>query len=120
MQYDMTAFVKRGQREEIGAVMDFTHPGLMKFVKQLIDTYLDIPYAETTCGYACSDHASWNKIGVPAAFAFESQFKYSSPYIHSANDRIDASDEFSFTHMLEYSKLAAAFVIELAGWKSDD
>ena len=71
-QYDMTAFVKRGQREEIGAVMDFTHPGfvflrndisftnstlssLMAFVKQLIDTYLDIPYAETRCGYACSD-----------------------------------------------------------------
>jgi len=120
MQYDMTAFVKRGQREEVGAVMDFTHPGLMKFVKQLVDTYLDIPYAETTCGYACSDHASWHKIGAPAAFAFESQFKHSSPYVHSANDRIDYSDEFSFTHMLEYSKLATAFVIELAGWKQDD
>ena len=23
--------------------------------KQLVDTYLDIPYVETKCGYACSD-----------------------------------------------------------------
>jgi len=30
--------------------------------------------------------------------------------------RIDISDEFSFTHMLEFSKLAVAFVIELGGW----
>lgn len=31
--------------------------------------------------------------------------------------RIDVSDEFSFEHMLEFSKLAVAFAIELAGWK---
>lgn len=25
------------------------------FNKKLVDLYLDIPYAETKCGYACSD-----------------------------------------------------------------
>jgi len=30
--------------------------------------------------------------------------------------RIDISPEFSFNHMLEFSKLAVAFVIELGGW----
>jgi len=30
--------------------------------------------------------------------------------------RIDISEEFSFDHMLEFSKLAVAFAIELAGW----
>ena len=30
--------------------------------------------------------------------------------------RIDISDEFSFGHMLEFSKLAVAFAIELGGW----
>lgn len=30
--------------------------------------------------------------------------------------RIDISDEFSFTHLLEFSKLAVAFAIELGGW----
>ena len=29
---------------------------------------------------------------------------------------IDISQEFSFDHMLEFSKLAVAFVIELGGW----
>ena len=30
----------------------------------------------------------------------------------------DVSDEFSFEHMLEFSKLAVGFAIELGGWKS--
>ena len=30
--------------------------------------------------------------------------------------RIDISGEFSFTHLLEFSKLAVAFAIELGGW----
>jgi hypothetical protein len=31
--------------------------------------------------------------------------------------RIDVSPEFSFDHMLEFSKLAVAFAIELGGWE---
>jgi len=31
--------------------------------------------------------------------------------------RIDISDEFSFDHMLEFSKLAVAFAVELGGVK---
>lgn len=31
------------------------------------------------------------------------------------SSRIDISDEFSFDHMLEFSKLAVAFVVELGG-----
>ena len=30
--------------------------------------------------------------------------------------RIDISGEFSFTHLLEFSKLAVSFAIELGGW----
>jgi bacterial leucyl aminopeptidase len=33
---------------------------------------------------------------------------------------MDISPEFSFTHMLEFSKLAVAFVIEVAGWKKGE
>ena len=28
---------------------------LTEFNKKLVDEYLDIPYVETKCGYACSD-----------------------------------------------------------------
>ena len=33
-----------------------------------------------------------------------------------SRSRIDISDEFSFSHLLEFSKLAVAFAIELGGW----
>lgn len=34
--------------------------------------------------------------------------------------RFDISDEFSFTHMLEFSKLAVAFAVELGSWTKSD
>ncbi|KIY72914.1 peptidase [Cylindrobasidium torrendii FP15055 ss-10] len=115
-QFDMTAWVKKGTREEAGIITDFVNEDLTAFNKKLVDTYLDIPYVETKCGYACSDHASWGKAGYASGFTIESSFENSNHYIHSANDRIDISEEFSFTHMLEFSKLAVAFAIELGGW----
>ncbi|KAJ7638664.1 peptidase [Roridomyces roridus] len=112
-QFDMTAWVKRGTREEVGIITDFVDPDLTEFNKKLVDTYLDIPWVETQCGYACSDHASWRKAGYPSSFTIESTFGNSNKNIHSSNDRIDISDEFSFSHMLEFSKLAVAFAVEL-------
>ncbi|PPQ77340.1 hypothetical protein CVT25_010922 [Psilocybe cyanescens] len=117
-QFDMTAWVKRGTREEVGIITDFTDDGLSNFNKALVDLYLDIPYAETKCGYACSDHASWEKAGYRASFTIESTFENSNKNIHSTNDRIDISDEFSFSHMLEFSKLAVAFAVELGSYDS--
>ncbi|KAG8762520.1 Leucine aminopeptidase 1, partial [Serendipita sp. 397] len=116
IQFDMTAFVKKGTREEVGVITDFVDSNVVKFVKQLIDAYLDIPYVETKCGYACSDHASWTKNGYPSSFAIESSFENSNHAIHSTSDRMDI-EGFSFDHMLEFSKLAVAFAIELADYK---
>jgi len=115
-QFDMTAWVKRGTQEVVGVITDWTNPKLTQFNKGLVEEYLSIPFAETRCGYACSDHASWFKAGYPAIFTIESVFANSNRNIHSANDRIDISDEFSFSHLLEFSKLAVAFAIELGGW----
>lgn len=115
-QFDMTAWVKRGTKESVGIIMDYTHSALTAFNKELVEAYLDIPYVETKCGYACSDHASWSKAGYPSIFTIESAFEISNQNIHSGNDRIDISDEFSFDHMLEFSKLAVAFAIELGQW----
>ncbi|THH33775.1 hypothetical protein EUX98_g418 [Antrodiella citrinella] len=118
-QFDMTAWVKQGTREEVGVITDFVDPSLTEFNKKLVDEYLDIPYVETECGYACSDHASWAKGGYPSIFTIESSFSNSNKNIHSAKDRYDVSPEFSFSHMLEFSKLAVAFAVELAGWTRD-
>ncbi|KAG8791407.1 Leucine aminopeptidase 1, partial [Ceratobasidium sp. 428] len=117
IQFDMTAWVKRGTKPGVGVITDFVDPGLTGFVSKLVHAYLDIPPVQTKCGYACSDHASWTKAGYPSAFSIESSFENSNHFIHSTNDRIDISDEFSFEHALEFSKLAVAFAIELGGWK---
>ncbi|TFK76091.1 peptidase [Pluteus cervinus] len=117
-QFDMTAWVKRGTREEAGIITDFVDEDLTKFNKELVKTYLSIPYVETKCGYACSDHASWRKGGYPSVFTIESSFENSNHNIHSSNDRINISDEFSFDHMLEFSKLAVAFAFELGSWSN--
>ncbi|KAJ4472299.1 peptidase [Lentinula aciculospora] len=115
-QFDMTAWVKRGTREEVGIIIDYVDPDLTKFNMELVDLYMDIPFVQTQCGYACSDHASWRKAGYPSSFTIESSFENSNKNIHSSNDRIDISDEFSFEHMLEFSKLAVAFAVELGGY----
>jgi leucyl aminopeptidase len=114
-QFDMTAWVKRGTREEVGIITDFVDEDVTDFNKALVDLYLDIPFVETKCGYACSDHASWSKAGYASSFTIESSFENSNKNIHSTNDRIDVSEEFSFDHMLEFSKLAVAFAVELGG-----
>jgi len=114
-QFDMTAWVKEGTKEEVGVIVDFVDDSLTKYNKLLVETYLSIPYVETKCGYACSDHASWKKAGYPSIFTIESSFPNANHHnIHSSRDRIDISPEFSFDHMLEFSKLAVAFAMELS------
>ncbi|KAF8141831.1 hypothetical protein EV363DRAFT_1468042 [Boletus edulis] len=113
-QFDMTAWVREGTNEEVGVIVDYVDGSLTDLNKKLVDTYLSIPYVETKCGYACSDHASWSKAGYPSIFTIESSFQNANQNnIHSSRDRIDISPEFSFDHMLEFSKLAVAFAMEL-------
>ncbi|KAI0712922.1 peptidase [Cerioporus squamosus] len=117
-QYDMTAWIKRGTQEHVGIIADdFTDPDLSQFHRDLVDLCLDIPWMDTQCGFACSDHASWQKAGYPTFSALESVYEHGNhEYAHSVDDRYDISDEFSFEHMREFSKLAVAFAIELGGW----
>lgn len=65
------------------------------------------------CGYGCSDHASWNAQGYPTALPFEGLFANINPKIHTSGDTTSVSG-FSWTHTLEYTKIAAAFAYELA------
>jgi leucyl aminopeptidase len=73
--------------------------------------YCDVPYVETKCGYACSDHASASRFGYPSAFVIESQFENSDKKIHSTDDLIKY---LSFDHMLQHAKMSLAFAYELA------
>lgn len=73
--------------------------------------YCEIPYVETKCGYACSDHASASKAGYPSAFVIESDFADSDKHIHTSDDTIKY---LSFDHMLQHARLTLGLVYELA------
>jgi len=73
--------------------------------------YTTIPYVESKCGYACSDHGSASKAGYPSAFVFESAFEDDNKAIHTAEDTIE---KLSFDHMIEHGKLTVGFAYELA------
>lgn len=72
--------------------------------------YCDIPWVETKCGYACSDHASASKAGYPSAFVIESAFENSDTHIHSTEDKIQY---LSFDHMLQHARMTLGLVYEL-------
>ncbi|KAF3152096.1 Leucine aminopeptidase 1 [Orbilia oligospora] len=114
LQQDMTGFVRKtldaGQPESVGVITDYVDPGLTAFIKKVISTYCDIPYVETKCGYACSDHASASKAGYQSAFVIESAFENSDDKIHSTEDKIEY---LSFEHMLQHAKLTLALALEL-------
>ena len=57
----------------------------------------------------------WTKAGYQSSFTIESTFEDSNHNIHSVKDTSEYA-EFSFSHMLELSKLAVAFAVEMGGW----
>jgi len=114
LQQDMTGFVRKtidaGKPESVGVIMDFVDSGLTAFIKKVIEEYCDIPWVETKCGYACSDHASASKAGYPSAFVIESSFGDSDDHIHGSDDLIKY---LSFDHMLQHARMTLALVYEL-------
>jgi len=115
-QLDMTAY--NGSAPDIGLIGDFTDPTLTSFLEDLLDTYQpSAVWNHTACGYACSDHASWNNAGYPAAFAFESLVGQHNPTIHTTSD-VTATFGDTGDHALKFARLAAAFMVETA--KSGD
>ncbi|KAF5383810.1 hypothetical protein D9615_003819 [Tricholomella constricta] len=113
LQLDMTAYVKPGSTEVIGLIPDYVDAGLTTYIGSLITAYSRLPFVTSPkCGYACSDHGSWYNQGYPSAFPFETRFGDHNPTIHSASDTTAATG-FSWSHSLEYAKLAVAFAYEL-------
>ena len=109
MQLDMTMYP--GSEHAITFVTDHVNKDLTRFSIELVEHYVKTPWRETECGYACSDHASWDKLGYPAAFPFEASFDGSNKAIHTERDLIGLLD---MEHGLQFAKLGAAFAIEMA------
>ncbi|KTD42614.1 aminopeptidase LapA [Legionella parisiensis] len=111
IQFDMTGYRVNPKDPTMWVFTDYTDESLSHFVAELISNYVQVPVAYSECGYGCSDHASWDEVGIPAAFPCESNFEDHNPYIHSSKDTMD---RLSLEHMTNFSKLALAFAIEMA------
>lgn len=111
LQLDMTNY--KGAANDIYLFTDYTDNKQNAFLAQLVSTYLpDLKLGYDQCGYACSDHASWQALGFPTSMPFESSFARDNPAIHTAKDTY-ANSGGQATHALKFAKLAAAFAIEL-------
>ncbi|KAF4170829.1 hypothetical protein CNMCM8694_005648 [Aspergillus lentulus] len=105
-----TGYVGTNKPERIGVLTDYVDSGLTEFVRTMITTYCTLPYVDTACGYACSDHASAYLRGYPAAMAFESKFGDHSRFIHTSLDR---ADTININHVLQHVRLVIGFAYEL-------
>ena len=110
MQLDMTDFM--GSAEDVALVDDFTNADLSAFVGTLLDTYQpSLLWTTSTCGYACSDHASWHNRGYPAVMPFESRVGQHNSALHTSNDTL-ATLGNQADHALKFAKLALSFAVE--------
>lgn len=111
LQLDMTNY--KGSVPDIVLVTDNTNAAQNTFVGNLIDTYLGLSRSTSSCGYACSDHASWHSRGFAASMPFESLVGQHNPRIHTANDTLANSDTTA-GHAAKFARLAAVYMAELA------
>jgi len=58
---------------------DYVNANLTEFTRELVETYSNLPWVDTACGYGCSDHASWHKMGYRATMPAEAKFRDSNP-----------------------------------------
>lgn len=113
LQLDMTNF-KGSANLDLVMITDFTNAPQNQFIRDLVAAYLPaLTVGNSVCSYGCSDHAAWNNRNYAASFPFEASFGQHNNKIHSANDTLAESGN-NATHALKFTKIALAYVGELA------
>jgi leucyl aminopeptidase len=110
LQLDMTLFPGSGAMV-IGSMTDFTSAWLRDYLEELNRHYLNAKIIYDSCGYGCSDHASWFRQGFPTLMPFESNSGNMNSKIHSRKDVIDT--RLNFEHSALFTKVAVAFAMDL-------
>lgn len=116
LQVDMTNY-KSGAVADMNLISDYSNAALKNFFVALFDAYLapmGLTRGSVTCGYACSDHASWTHAGYPAAMMFEAGDPNGDfPYIHTTSDTLATMGE-SAQNSVKFAQFALAFLGETA------
>jgi len=111
LQLDMTNH-GAGSPYAMRLMTDNSSPVLQDFLLRLFDTYLaplGLQRDYDTCGYACSDHASWTAAGFPAAMMAEPVF---FTRLHTTTDTLAYMGERASVSV-NFARLGLAFVGEL-------
>ncbi|MBP6797919.1 MAG: M28 family peptidase, partial [Luteimonas sp.] len=111
LQLDMTNY-GAGSTFAMRLMTDNSNPTLQNFVTRLFDAYLapmGLTRGTDTCGYACSDHASWTAAGYPAAMMAEPTF---FTRLHTTTDTLAYMGN-SAAVSVNFARLGLAFVGEL-------
>lgn len=113
LQMDMTNYRAPSATTTVRVMTDNSNAAQVQFMRDLFAEYL-APQGHTlgdsSCGYACSDHASWTQAGFPAGMYDEGPF---FPLLHTRNDTLDNLGGDA-AHATVIAKLGLAFVAELA------
>lgn len=117
LQLDMTNY-KSGSGPDMRLVTDFSDPHMQRFLTDLFDVYLaprGLTRGTDTCGYACSDHASWTAAGYPSGFFFEGGTADGNMFsaIHTTGDTL-ANMGNSAQNSAKFAQLGLAFLGEAA------
>jgi len=104
---DMTAYTPNSQTPA-KVLYDFTNTELAAFTATVLEEYTSLSWRTHTCGYGCSDHASYDRAGYPSSSIFEPQ---TNPQIHTATDDLPL---VQWGQTLEYIKLGLAVIVELS------
>ena len=117
LQMDMTNY-KAATNVDMRLVTDYSNAPLQTFLTNLFDTYLaprGLIRGTDTCGYACSDHASWTSAGYPSAYFFEAGSDGGGYFtqIHTSNDTL-ANMGNSAQNSGKFALLGLAFLGEAA------
>jgi len=110
MQLDMVSYPNK-DRPDVGIVTDYTDTNLNALVRNLVTTYTSLTTGDFECGYACSDHASWNKAGYPSTIPFESSNMEENQNLHTPTDDLNTVD---YDHAVNFVKLVVAFIVEMS------
>ncbi|KAJ3213457.1 Leucine aminopeptidase 1 [Clydaea vesicula] len=112
LQTDLAGYVKPNTTSVIGIETNYNFVDfkLTKLLTFIVDKYCSSPRVDTSCGYGCSDHLSWKKLGYPTAYFFEGNFGDQTPYMHSEKDSLD---RINFAHLTEFVKAIFGWCLEL-------
>ncbi|KAJ2045200.1 hypothetical protein IW146_007120 [Coemansia sp. RSA 922] len=109
LHFDMTGYPT--SPPVVGIVTDYTDDNASGLVRQIVGAYTDLSTVDFTCGYACSDHASWTANGVRAALPFENQYVDGNNNIHTTRDTLGTVD---FGHLVKFVNIALGFIVEVS------